>query len=224
MRILVAEDETKIAAFIRQGLADSGFDVTVCHDGDTAFEHAIRQSFDALVLDIMMPGKDGLAVLSGLRAQGNKVPVIFLTARDDLSDRIDGLNLGADDYVTKPFSVDELVARLRAVRRRISGEDSNVLQFGDLTLDLATREVRRGTRPITLTIREFSLLEYLLRFPSRVHTRTQLCERVWSYHFDPGTNLVDVAIKRLRQKIDEGEAVPLLQTVRGVGYTLRTAP
>jgi DNA-binding response OmpR family regulator len=172
----------------------------------------------------MMPGKDGLAVLSGLRAQGNKVPVIFLTARDDLSDRIDGLNLGADDYVTKPFSVDELVARLRAVRRRMSGEDSNVLQFSDLTLDLVTREVRRGTRPITLTIREFSLLEYLLRFPARVHTRTQLCERVWSYHFDPGTNLVDVAIKRLRQKIDEGEAVPLLQTVRGVGYTLRPAP
>jgi DNA-binding response OmpR family regulator len=224
MRILIADDEKKIASFVQRGLADSGFDASTCHDGEAAFRLATSQSFDALVLDIMMPDRDGLTVLGQLRAQGNQVPVIFLTARDGVADRIDGLNLGADDYITKPFSIDELIARLRAVRRRLSGERLHLLQFGDLTLDIVTREVRRGGRKLDLTVREFALIEYLLRFPDRVHTRNQLCERVWSYRFDPGTNLVDVAIQRLRRKIDQDQPVKLLQTVRGVGYTLRAVP
>lgn len=221
MRILIAEDEKKIAAFVRKGLGEVGFNATVCHRGDDALQLASSESFDAVVLDIMLPGGDGLSVLRQLREQRNRVPVILLTARDGLSDRVEGLNLGADDYLTKPFSIEELIARLRAVWRRLSGEGLSLLQLGDLTLSLTTREVRRAGKKIELTTREFALLEYLLRSPGRVHTRTQLCEHVWDYHFDPGTNVVDVGIQRLRRKIDDGHAVPLVQTVRGVGYTLK---
>ena len=221
MRILIAEDEKKIAAFVRKGLSEVGFNPTVCHRGDDALHLASTESFDALVLDIMMPGRDGLSVLRQLREQRNRVPVILLTAREGLSERIEGLNLGADDYLTKPFSVEELIARLRAVWRRLSGEGLSLLQVGDLTLNLTTREVRRAGKKIELTTREFALLEYLMRLPGRVHTRTQLCEHVWDFHFDPGTNVVDVGIQRLRRKIDDGHAVPLVLTVRGVGYTLK---
>jgi DNA-binding response OmpR family regulator len=163
-------------------------------------------------------------VLRQLREQRNTVPVIFLTARDGLSERIEGLNLGADDYITKPFSVEELIARLRAVWRRLSGEGLSVLQLEDLVVNLNTREVRRAGQKVELTMREFALLEYLMRTPGRVFTRTQLCEQVWDYHFDPGTNVVDVGIQRLRRKIDDGHAVPLVQTVRGVGYTIKVSP
>jgi len=221
MRLLLVEDEKKIAAFVRKGLAEAGFNVAVCHRGDDALQLATTERFDALVLDIMLPGRDGLSVLRQLREQRNNVPVILLTARDGLSERVEGLNLGADDYLTKPFSIEELIARLRAVWRRLSGEGLSLLQFEDLTLSVTTREVRRGERKIELTAREFALLEYLMRSPGRVHTRTQLCEHVWDYHFDPGTNLVDVGIQRLRRKIDDGHPVSLVQTVRGVGYTLR---
>ena len=234
MRILIAEDEKKIAAFVRKGLGEVGFNSTVCHRGDDALHLASTESFDALVLDIMLPGRDGLSVLRQLREQRNRVPVILLTAREGLSDRVEGLmkwfgpdpnwNLGADDYITKPFSIEELIARLRAVWRRLSGEGLSLLQLGDLTLSLTTREVRRAGKKIELTTREFALLEYLMRSPGRVHTRTQLCEHVWDYHFDPGTNVVDVGIQRLRRKIDDGHAVPLVQTVRGVGYTLKSCP
>lgn len=221
MRILVAEDEKKIAAFVRKGLAAEGFNVTVCHRGDDALHLAETERFDAVVLDVMMPGRDGLSVLGRLREQRNTVPVILLTARDGLSERVAGLNQGADDYLTKPFSVEELVARLRAVWRRLSGDGLSQLQVGDLALSLTTREVSRAGRPIELTAREFQLLEYLMRSPGRVLTRTQLCEQVWDYHFDPGTNVVDVAIQRLRRKVDDGHPVALLQTVRGVGYTIK---
>ncbi len=221
MRLLVAEDEKKIASFVRKGLADAGFNVTVSHRGDEALELATNERFDALVLDIMLPGRDGLSVLRQLREARNTVPVILLTARDGLAERIEGLNLGADDYLTKPFSVDELIARLRAVWRRLSGEGLSMLKYEDLILNLTTREVRRAGKKIELTVREFALLEYLMRSPGRVHTRTQLCEHVWDYHFDPGTNLVDVGIQRLRRKIDDGHPVSLVQTVRGVGYTLK---
>jgi two-component system, OmpR family, response regulator len=221
VRILIAEDEKKIAAFVRKGLSEVGFNATVCHRGDDALHLASTESFDAIVLDIMMPGRDGLSVLRQLREQRNRVPVILLTAREGLSERVEGLNLGADDYITKPFSIEELIARLRAVWRRLSGEGLSLLQLGDLTLSLTTREVRRAGKKIELTTREFALLEYLMRSPGRVHTRTQLCEHVWDYHFDPGTNVVDVGIQRLRRKIDDGHAVPLVQTVRGVGYTLK---
>lgn len=221
MRILIAEDEKKIAAFVRKGLAEVGFNPVVCHRGDDALHLASTESFDALVLDIMLPGRDGLSVLRQLREQRNRVPVILLTAREGLSERVEGLNLGADDYITKPFSIEELIARLRAVWRRLSGEGLSLLQLGDLTLSLTTREVRRAGKKIELTTREFALLEYLMRSPGRVHTRTQLCEHVWDYHFDPGTNVVDVGIQRLRRKIDDGFTVPLVQTVRGVGYALK---
>lgn len=221
MRILVAEDEKKIAAFVRRGLAEAGFNVEVCHRGDDALHLASTERFDAVVLDIMMPGRDGLSVLRQLREKRHTVPVILLTARDGLTERIEGLDLGADDYIPKPFSIAELIARLRAIARRVSGEGLNLIQVADLTLNLLTREVQRAGRRIELTVREFALLEYLMRSPGRVHTRTQLCEQVWDYHFDPGTNVVDVGIQRLRRKIDDGHDVPLLHTVRGVGYTLK---
>lgn len=224
MRVLVAEDEKKIAAFVRKGLTEIGCNVTVSHRGDEALHFASNECFDAVVLDIMLPGRDGLDVLHSLREQRNTVPIILLTARDGLDDRIHGLDLGADDYVAKPFSIEELIARLRAVRRRHTGEGLSLLGVADLTLNLTSREVRRAGRAIELTSREFTLLAYLLRSPGRVQTRTQLCEEVWSYHFDPGTNVVDVAIKRLRRKIDDGHSVPLVQTVRGVGYTIQAGP
>ena len=224
MRILVAEDEKKIAAFVRKGLSESGFNVEVCHRGDDALHLATTERFDAVVLDIMLPGRDGLSVLRMLREQRHTVPVILLTARDGLSERIEGLNLGADDYIPKPFSIDELIARLRAVGRRVSGEGLNLLTVADLSLNLATRKVQRAGSEIDLTVREFALLEYLMRLPGRVHTRTQLCEQVWDYRFDPGTNVVDVGIQRLRRKIDDGHSTPLLHTVRGVGYVLKAMP
>ena len=221
MRILVVEDEKKIASFIRKGLAEAGFNPLVCGDGDSALHLATTEKFDALVLDVMLPGRDGLSVLRALREQRQTVPVILLTARSGLAERVEGLNHGADDYLAKPFSMDELIARLRALRRRASGEGLSLQQCEDLTLNLITREVRRAGKKIELTAREFALLEYLLRSPGRVLTRTQLCEQVWDYHFDPGTNVVDVCIQRLRRKIDDGHAVKLVQTVRGVGYTLK---
>lgn len=224
MRILVAEDEKKIAAFIKKGLAAEGFNVVACHRGDDALHLALTEKFDAVVLDIMMPGRDGLSVLTQLREQKNTVPVILLTARDALSEKLAGLNQGADDYLTKPFSVDELVARLRAVWRRLTGEGLSQLQVGNLTLSLTTREVSRSGRKIELTAREFALLEFLMRSPGRVYTRTQLCEHVWDYHFDPGTNVVDVGIQRLRKKIGDESEPPVLHTVRGVGYMLRAQP
>ena len=223
MRILLVEDEKKIAAFMRKGLSAVGFNVEVCHRGDDALHRASTEAFDALVLDIMLPGRDGLSVLRMLRERRCGVPVILVTARDALSERIEGLDSGADDYISKPFSIDELIARLRAVFRRFSGKGLNLVQVEDLTLNLATREVRRAGQAIDLTPREFALLEFLMRSPGRVHTRIQLCEQVWDYHFDPGTNVVDVCIQRLRRKIDDGHPVSLLQTVRGVGYTLKPA-
>ena len=224
MRVLIVEDEKKIASFIRKGLLEIGFNPQLCHRGDEALALAMTEPFDAVVLDVMLPGRDGLSVLRQLREQRNAVPVILLTARDGLEERVDGLNAGADDYLTKPFSIEELIARLRAMGRRASGDTLSLRRCEDLTLNLLTREAQRAGRAIELTTREFALLEYLMRSPGRVLTRTQLCEQVWDYHFDPGTNVVDVCIQRLRRKIDDGHAVKLLQTVRGVGYTLKATP
>jgi DNA-binding response OmpR family regulator len=222
MRILVVEDERKIATFIRKGLTESGFNPLTCGNGDDALHLATSERFDAIVLDVMLPGRDGLSVLRQLREQRNTVPVILLTARDGLAERVEGLNLGADDYLAKPFSMEELIARLRAVRRRLTGEGLSVQQYEDLSLNLITHEVIRAGRKIELTAREYALLEYLMRSPGRVLTRTQLCEQVWDYHFDPGTNVVDVCVQRLRRKVDDGHPAKLIQTVRGVGYTLKT--
>jgi DNA-binding response OmpR family regulator len=220
MRILVVEDERKIATFIQKGLKECGFVVDIAHRGDIALEIIEENHFDAVVLDIMLPGRDGLSVLRVLRQRPNAVPVIILSARGEISERVEGLDLGADDYLAKPFSIDELAARVRALTRRNLGENLVRYRVENLTLDLATRLVRRGDRRIELTTREFSLLECLMRSPGRVFTRTQLCQRVWEYNFDPESNLVDVYIQRLRRKIDDGEPTKLIQTVRGTGYRI----
>lgn len=221
MKILVVEDEKKIAGFIQKGLEEQGFLVEVSNDGDEAYYLATTQQYDAIVLDIMLPGRDGLSILKNLRKKKNTVPVILLTARSELEERLEGLNLGADDYLTKPFYVEEVIARIHAVTRRASGNQLSVLQAGSLTVNLIGREVVRGQEAIKLTAREFGLLEYLMRSPGRVYTRTQIIEHVWGYDFDPNTNLVDVYIQRLRKKIrSEGEE-DLIETVRGVGYRCR---
>jgi two-component system, OmpR family, response regulator len=223
MRILVVEDEKKIATFVQRGLKECGFVVDVVRNGDEALEVILAHYFDAVVLDVMLPGRDGLSILRVLRERGNSVPVLVLTARGQIAEKVEGLNLGADDYLAKPFSIDELVARVRALIRRNSGESLLRYRVDDLVLDLATRVVRRGSRRIDLTTREFSVLECLMRAPGRVLTRTQLCQHVWEYHFDPESNLVDVYIQRLRRKVDDGERVKLIQTVRGTGYRIGEA-
>jgi len=168
----------------------------------------------------MLPGRDGLSILRNLRERKLSVPVILLTARSELNERVEGLNLGADDYLTKPFFIEELIARIHAVTRRASGAVQSILSVSDLTMNLLTREVRRGAAKIDLTSREYGLLEHLMRAPGRVLTRVQICEQVWDYHFDPGTNLVDVYIQRLRKKIDGSSPVKLIETIRGVGYRI----
>ena len=223
MRILVVEDEKKIAGFIQRGLKECGFVVDVVHRGDEALEIILDNHFDVVLLDIMLPGRDGLSVLRILRQRGNSVPVLILTARGEISEKVEGLDQGADDYLAKPFSIDELTARVRALTRRNSGEKLIRYRVQDLFLDLATRVARRGARRIDLTTREFSLLECLMRSPGRVFTRAQLCQHVWEYHFDPESNLVDVYINRLRRKIDDGETTKLIQTVRGAGYRIEDA-
>ena len=218
MKVLVVEDEKKITSFIRKGLEERGFGVDVSERGDEGYTLATTRSYDALVLDIMLPGRDGLSILRSLREQKLAVPVILLTARGELSERVEGLNLGADDYLTKPFFLDELVARLHVVTRRSSGEQRSILQAGDLSVNLLTREAKRSAEKVELTTREFALLTYLMRSPGRVFTRTQICEHVWNYHHDPGTNLVDVYVQRVRKKIGEEPEQPLIETVRGIGY------
>jgi DNA-binding response OmpR family regulator len=224
MRVLVVEDEAKVAALVKAGLEEHGFTAEICNDGHKALARASTETFDALVLDIMLPGRDGLSVLRKLRDELNAVPIILLTARGDLSERIEGLNLGADDYLTKPFSVLELVARLGAVLRRRSGTGLTVQSYADLSMNFATREVQRGGTAIELTPREFALLECLIRTPGKVVTRVEISQSVWGHQFDPGTNFVDVAIQRLRRKLDDAFPRKLIQTVRGVGYALQAEP
>jgi two-component system, OmpR family, response regulator len=224
VKVLVIEDDRKIAAFVRKGLEAQGFVADVCRSGDEGYALATSRPYDALVLDIMLPGRDGLSILRNIRERKIPLPVILLTARAELNERLEGLNLGADDYLTKPFFVEELIARLHAVTRRASGAPQSILSVGDLTMNLLTREVTRGGAPIELAPREFNLLEHLMRSPGRVLTRVQICEQVWDYHFDPGTNLVEVYIQRLRKKVDAGAAVKLIETIRGVGYRIKPSP
>jgi two-component system, OmpR family, response regulator len=221
MNLLYVEDEAKIADFVRAGLKEHGFVVDYCDNGDDGYARALEHEYDVIVLDIMLPGKDGLAILKRLRQQGRNAPVILLTARNELDDRLAGLNLGADDYLSKPFFVEELVARIYAVLRRFSGERQNVLQVGSLSLDRITREVTCVGQTVELTAREFNLLEYLMRSPGRVFTRTQILEHVWGYDFNPSTNVVDVCIQRIRKKIDTLADQSLIESVRGVGYRFR---
>jgi DNA-binding response OmpR family regulator len=223
MRILVVEDERKIARFVQKGLKEFGFAVDVSDRGDEALEIILDNPFDAVVLDIMLPGRDGLSILRALRERSNAIPVLILTARGEICEKVEGLDLGADDYLAKPFAIEELAARLRALIRRQTGENLVRYRIQDLTLDVASRVARRGNRRIDLTGREFSLLECLMRAPGRVFTRTQLCQHVWEYQFDAGTNLVEVYIQRLRRKVDDSEPTKLIQTIRGAGYRIGEA-
>ena len=221
MKVLLVEDEKKISDFVVKGLKEQGFAVELANDGNDGFYLATTQSYDAIILDIMLPGRDGLSILKSLRAKGNNVPVIVATARGELDERLEGLNLGADDYLTKPFFIDELVARLQALHRRSTGSQLSMRQVEDLVLNLSMHEVKRGDREIELTSREFNLLEYLMRSPGRVYTRTQILEHVWGYDFDPNTNIVDVCLQRLRKKVEEEGEGKLIETVRGVGYRIK---
>jgi DNA-binding response OmpR family regulator len=221
MRVLVIEDEKKTASFVRKALEREGFAVDVCPRGDEALAAAGSAPFDGIVLDIMLPGRDGLSVLRQLRAQGNRTPVLLLSARGEVNERIAGLNTGADDYLPKPFVIAELVARVRALGRRGGESKSTVLRVADLTLDAISHRAQRGGKIFDLTAREFRLLEFLMRSAGRICGRMSIIEKVWDYDFDPGTNLVDVYVKRLREKIDDGFEPKLLQTVRGVGYVLK---
>jgi len=224
MKILVVEDEKKIASFVRKGLEAQGFVVDVSHQGDEGYTLATTHPYDAAVLDIMLPGRDGLSILRNLRERKIPLPVILLTARSELNERLEGLNLGADDYLTKPFHIEELIARLHAVTRRGTGNRQSILTVANLTMNLLTRKVTREGAPLELTVREFALLEHLMRSPGRVLTRVEICERVWEYNFDPGTNLVDVYIQRLRRKVDGEFSDKLIETIRGVGYRIRPEP
>src|SRR5262252_667921 len=223
MRVLVVEDEPGIAQFIRQGLREAGYAVDVAYDGEEGLDYAYVAAYDVLVLDILLPKLDGLDVLRALRARGVKTPVLLLTAKDTVEDRVRGLDVGADDYLVKPFAFPELVARLRALLRRPPLQMDAVLHLRDLEMDTARREVRRSGRLIELSPREFTLLEYLLRHPRHVLTRTQIAEHVWNFDFFSDSNVVDVYIGYLRRKIDRGFDRPLLHTVRGVGYRLSDA-
>jgi DNA-binding response OmpR family regulator len=222
VKVLVVEDDRKIASFVRKGLKEQGFVVDVCGDGEQGYACATSQNYDVIVLDIMLPGRDGLSILRALREKKYTVPVILLTARSGLNERVEGLNLGADDYLPKPFYVEELVARIQAVARRASGDELTQLSAGELVVNLIAHEVKRGEQRIELTAREFNLLELLIRSPGRVYTRTQILEHVWGYDFDPQTNVVDVYIRRLRAKIDAPTGSSWIEAVRGVGYRFRS--
>lgn len=219
--ILLVEDEERLARFIELELSSEGYNINVAHDGLTGLTMAREAPPDLLILDWMMPGMTGLEVCRRLRATGSKVPVILLTAKDEVSDRVAGLDAGADDYVVKPFSIEELLARVRAHLRRNHEENPDLLQFDDLTLNRRTREVFRNGRTIELTAKEFDLLDYLISHPRQVITRDQILEKVWGYDFMGDSNIIEVYVRYLRLKLEENGERRLIQTVRGVGYVLR---
>lgn len=220
MRLLVVEDEPGIAAFLRQGLTEEGYAVDVVGDGERAIEFALSAPYDAIILDILLPKKDGFQVCAELRRRGLRTPILMLTARGAVEDQVRGLDAGADDYLMKPFAFAELLARVRALLRRPAVALPTLLQVGDLTLDPVTRRVERAGRPIELTPREFSLLELLMRHPGQVLSRTQIAEHVWNYNFFHQSNVVDVYVRYLRRKIDDGFQPRLIHTVRGAGYKI----
>lgn len=219
MRILVIEDDKEAAAYLVKGLSDSGHRVDLAEHGRTGLDVARRETFDAMIVDRMLPGIDGLSIIAALRAAHNQTPVLVLSALADVDERVKGLRAGCDDYLGKPFAFSELLARLEALTRRAGAETR--LQVGDLEIDLLGRTVTRAGQEIELLPREFRLLEYLMRNAGHIVTRTMLLEKVWDHHFDPQTNVIDVHVSRLRQKIDKGFDSPLLHTIRGAGYTLQ---
>jgi DNA-binding response OmpR family regulator len=222
-KILLIEDEVKLAQFIEMELSCEGYEVNMAHDGLTGLTLARTAVPDLVILDWMMPGLSGIEICRRLRATGSKVPIVLVTAKDEISDRVAGLDAGADDYVIKPFSIEELLARVRVHLRRTQTENPDILQFEDLSLNRLTREVRRGGQEIELTVREFELLEYLLRHPQQVLTRDQILERVWGYDFAGDSNVIEVYVRTLRLKLEANDQSRLIQTVRGVGYVLRSS-
>jgi len=221
VKILIVEDEPKTGDYLRQGLSEAGFVVDLARDGPDGLHLGLHGGHDLVILDVMLPGLDGWQVLQSLRRNGLHMPVLFLTARDHVEDRVKGLELGADDYLVKPFSFAELLARVRTILRRgRSGTDPTTLRVADLELDLLRRRVSRGGRRIDLTAKEFGLLELLMRRHGEVLPRSLIASQVWDMNFDSDTNVIEVAMRRLRLKIDDGQAVKLIQTVRGMGYVL----
>lgn len=221
MRVLVVEDDLGIAEVLKEGLEQEGYSVEVAWDGDEGLEKSLSGEYAVIILDIMLPGQDGLQVLEELRGEGKMTPVLVLTAKEAVADKVAGLDLGADDYVTKPFSLEELLARVRALIRRAEPDGTGILGVGDLVLDISRREVTRGGALVELTNREFEVLRCLMERPGRVVSREYLLREVWGYDFDPETNIVDVYISYLRSKIDEGRNRPLIHTVRGIGYKVK---
>lgn len=221
MRILIAEDERDLNQLLKKRLKEAGYSVDACFDGEEVFDFLPGAEYDALVLDIMMPRLDGLGVLRRLRREGNPVPVLLLTARDSVEDRVSGLDAGADDYLIKPFAFEELLARLRVLLRKPRGEKTSVLRVGELTLDLSTRQASRGGKEIRLSSKEFSLLRYMMQNAGVVLSREKLEQHVWDYDFSGGSNVIDVYIRYLRKKLDEGWEEKYIHTVRGCGYVLK---
>ena len=222
MRVLIIEDDVETASYIAKGLGEAGYVAEVVHDGKQGLLRAAGGDFDLAIVDRMLPGLDGLSLVETLRGTGAELPILFLSARGGVEDRVRGLRGGGDDYLTKPFAFSELLARIEALLRRPkAGVAETLLKVGDLEMDLLARQVRRAGVAIELQPREFRLLEYLMRHAGQVVTRTMLYENVWDYHFDPQTNVIDVHVSRLRGKIDRGFDKPLIQTVRGAGYSLR---
>ncbi len=222
MKILIVEDEPKTGEYLRQGLNEAGFVADLAATGSDGLHLALHGEYDLVILDVMLPELDGWQVLASLRRRGLEMPVLFLTARDQVEDRVKGLELGADDYLVKPFSFAELLARVRTILRRgrSGGLDSNVLRVADLELDLLRRRVSRGGRRIDLTAKEFGLLELLMRRQGEVLPRSLIASQVWDMNFDSDTNVIEVAVRRLRLKVDDGQSIKLIQTVRGMGYVL----
>jgi heavy metal response regulator len=220
MRALLVEDERKIADFIQKGLAECGYAVDVAYDGDEALQWTDVADYDVIILDVMLPARDGIEVCRTLRDRRLRTPILMLTARDAVEDRVRGLDSGADDYLVKPFAFSELLARLRALSRRDRAALGTVLSVADLTMDTSTRDVRRHSVAIELTTKEYALLEYLMRHANQVLTRTMIAEHVWSYDFDNATNVIDVHIRNVRRKIDDPFPTKLIHTVRGAGYRI----
>ncbi|MFN3395187.1 MAG: response regulator [Thermodesulfovibrionales bacterium] len=222
MRLLLVEDERNVAAFIKKGLEEEFYSVDIAEDGSEGLLMALSNDYDLIILDIMLPGMNGVEVCKKIREKDRRVPILMLTAVDSVESKVQGLESGADDYLTKPFAFSELLARIKALLRRVP-DTINELTIDDLRMELLSRRVYRGDREITLTPKEFSLLEYLLRNKGRVLSRTQIIENVWGYNFDPGSNVVDVHIKFLREKIDSASERKLIHTIRGAGYILKAA-
>jgi len=220
LKALIIEDEAKTAAYLSKGLGEHGFVIDTASDGETGLSRARAGEYDVIVVDVMLPGLDGWSVVAALRREGVETPILFLTARDDVADRVRGLELGADDYLVKPFAFSELLARVRSIQRRIPARSPDRLHVADLEIDIPSRKVTRGGKPIELTAKEFLLLLLLARRAGEPLSRTIIAEHVWGMNFDPGTNVVDVHVRRLRMKVDEPFPTKLIHTVRGVGYVL----